>query len=165
MHFDLCEVQICLPTFLYHIISPPLPWISANSHTKCQVWRIGSKWVVATKLVVLCYDYLWPLSSIEYNYVHLQSEYVWVSDQSSIPMFCLKKLISQPREVQNPPNLTQGTLTQYILRLVICRPHPTPLHYLWKCSNMLHIKNHKTLTEKWLIQKLLTQKWLIQKLL
>ena len=37
-----------------------------------------------------------------------------------------KKLISQPREVQNPPNLTQGTLTQYILRLVIFRPHPTP---------------------------------------
>ena len=41
-------------------------------------------------------------------------------------MFCLKKLISEPLEVQNPPNLTQGTLTQYILRLVIFRPHPTP---------------------------------------
>ena len=52
--------------------------------------------------------------------------YVWVSDQSIIPMFCLKKLISQPWEVQNPPNLTQGTLTQYILRLVIFRPHLTP---------------------------------------
>ena len=60
----------------------------------------------------------------------LPAKYVWVSDQSSIPMFCLKKLISQPREVQNPPNLTQGTLTQYILRLVIFRPHPTPPIYL-----------------------------------
>ena len=64
--------------------------------------------------------------------------YVWVSDQSSIPMFCLKKLISQPREVQNPPNLTQGTLTQYILRLVIFRPHPTPPICLKmpKCVNL-----------------------------
>ena len=55
-----------------------------------------------------------------------QPVYVWVSDQSSIPMFCLKKLISQPREVQNPPKLTQGTLNQYILRLVIFWPYPTP---------------------------------------
>ena len=57
---------------------------------------------------------------------HKPAAYVWVSDQSSVPMFCPKKLISQPREVQNPPNLTQGTLTQYVLRLVILRPHPTP---------------------------------------
>ena len=56
--------------------------------------------------------------------------YVWVNSRSNMPMFCLKKLISQPREVQNPPNLTQGTLTQYILRLVIFRPHPTPPIYL-----------------------------------
>ena len=48
-----------------------------------------------------------------------ETDSVLVSDQSIIPIFGPKKLISQPLEVQNPPNLTQGTLTQYILRLVI----------------------------------------------
>ena len=37
-----------------------------------------------------------------------------------------KKIISQPREVQNPLNWTQGPLTQCIFRLAIFRPHPTP---------------------------------------
>ena len=46
-----------------------------------------------------------------------------------------EKLISKPREVQNSPNLTQGTVTQYILRLVIFQPHPTP-PYMSKNAQM-----------------------------
>ena len=43
-----------------------------------------------------------------------------------MPMFCLKKLISQPRGVQNPPFLIQMMLTHYTLRSVLFRPHQTP---------------------------------------
>ena len=52
--------------------------------------------------------------------------YVWVNSRSNMPMFCPKKLISQPRGVQNPPFLIQMMLTHYTLRSVLFRPHQTP---------------------------------------
>ena len=52
--------------------------------------------------------------------------YVWVNSQSKMTMFCLKKLISQPRGVQNPPFLIQMMLTHYTLRSALFRPHQTP---------------------------------------
>ena len=41
-------------------------------------------------------------------------------------MFCLKKLISQPRVVEKSPFLEGRTLTHYILMLVSSWPHLTP---------------------------------------
>ena len=52
--------------------------------------------------------------------------YVLVNSRSNMPMFCPKKLISQPRGVQNPPFLIQMMLTHYTLRSVLFRPHQTP---------------------------------------
>ena len=52
---------------------------------------------------------------------------VWVNSQSKMTMFCLKKLITQPRGVQNPPLLIQMMLTHYTLRSVLFRPHQTPV--------------------------------------
>ena len=52
--------------------------------------------------------------------------YVSVHSQSNMPMFCLKKLISQPRVVEKSPFLAWRTLTHYILMSVIFRPHLTP---------------------------------------
>ena len=54
------------------------------------------------------------------------ARYVWVNSQSKMTMFCLKKLISQPQGVQNPPFLIQMMLTHYTLRSVLFRPHQTP---------------------------------------
>ena len=42
----------------------------------------------------------------------LLSVYVWVHNRSNMPMFCLKKLISQPWVVQESPSLAQMTFTQ-----------------------------------------------------
>ena len=52
--------------------------------------------------------------------------YVSVHSQSNMPMFCPKKLISQPRVVEKSPFLAWRTLTHYILMSVIFRPHLTP---------------------------------------
>ena len=52
--------------------------------------------------------------------------YVWLNSRSNMPMFCLKKIISQPRGVQNPPFLIQMMLTHYTLRSVLFRPHEIP---------------------------------------
>ena len=52
--------------------------------------------------------------------------YVWVHSQSNMPMFCLKKLISQPRVVEKSPFLEGRTLTHYILMSVSFWPHLTP---------------------------------------
>ena len=52
--------------------------------------------------------------------------YVWVNSESKMTMFCLKKLISQHRGVQNPPLLIQMMMTHYTLRSVLFRPHQTP---------------------------------------
>ena len=41
-----------------------------------------------------------------------ESVYVWVHNRSNMPMFCLKKLISQPWVVQESPSLAQMTFTQ-----------------------------------------------------
>ena len=64
-------------------------------------------------------------------------QYVWVNSQSKMTMFCLKKLISQPQGVQNPPFLIQMMLTHYTLRSVLFRPHQTPRICLKmpKCAN------------------------------
>ena len=45
--------------------------------------------------------------------------YVWVHNRSNMPMFCLKKLISQPWVVQKSQSLEEMTLTQYILMSLI----------------------------------------------
>ena len=63
---------------------------------------------------------------ISASYHDHQSVYVWVNSRSKMPMFCLKKLISQPQGVQNPPFLIQMMLTHYTLRSVLFRPHQTP---------------------------------------
>ena len=47
--------------------------------------------------------------------------YVWVHNRSNMPMFCLKKLISQPWVVQKSQFLEEMTLTQYILMSLIKR--------------------------------------------
>ena len=47
------------------------------------------------------------------------SIYVWVHNRSNMPMFCLKKLISQPWVVQKSQFLEEMTLTQYILMSLI----------------------------------------------
>ena len=61
-------------------------------------------------------------------------------------MFCSKKIISQPWEVQNPPFLIQMTLTLYILRSVLFRPHVkehnSPLVRLWHRNEWNHKKYH-----------------------
>ena len=46
--------------------------------------------------------------------------------QSNMAMFCLKKLISQPRVVENSPFLARRSLTYNILMSVIFRAHLTP---------------------------------------
>ena len=46
--------------------------------------------------------------------------------QSNMAMFCLKKLISQPRVVEKSPFLAWRTLTHNILMSVIFRSHLTP---------------------------------------
>ena len=43
------------------------------------------------------------------------STYVWVHNRSNMPMFCLKKIISQPWVVQKSQFLEEMTLTHYIL--------------------------------------------------
>ena len=52
--------------------------------------------------------------------------YVSVHSQSNMAMFCLKKLISQPRVVEKSPFLAWRTLTHNILMSVIFRSHLTP---------------------------------------
>ena len=52
--------------------------------------------------------------------------YVSVHSQSNMAMFCLKKLISQPRVVEKSPFLAWRTLTHNILMSVIFRTHLTP---------------------------------------
>ena len=59
------------------------------------------------------------------NYHHW-SLYVSVHSQSNMAMFCLKKLISQPRVVEKSPFLAWTTLTHNILMSVIFRTHLTP---------------------------------------
>ena len=46
--------------------------------------------------------------------------------QSNMAMFCLKKIISQPRVVEKSPFLAWRTLTHNILMSVIFRSHLTP---------------------------------------
>ena len=53
-------------------------------------------------------------------------KYVSVHSQSNMAMFCLKKLISQPRVVEKSPFLAWRTLTHNILMSVIFRSHLTP---------------------------------------
>ena len=45
--------------------------------------------------------------------------YVWVHNRSNMPIFCLKKLISQPWVVQKSQFLEEMTLTHYILMSLI----------------------------------------------
>ena len=56
--------------------------------------------------------------SFAYHNIPYQHRYVSVYSQSNMPMFCLKKLISQHWGVQKSPFLEEMTLTQYILRYI-----------------------------------------------
>ena len=47
-----------------------------------------------------------------FKYKITQNAYVLVKNRSNMPMFCLKKLISQPWVVQESPSLAQMTFTQ-----------------------------------------------------
>ena len=54
------------------------------------------------------------------------ARYVSVHSQSNMAMFCLKKLIFQPRVVEKLPFLAWRTLTHNILMSAIFRSHLTP---------------------------------------
>ena len=54
-----------------------------------------------------------------HTYIFSKFAYVWVHNRSNMPMFCLKKIISQPWVVQKSQFLEEMTLTQYILMSLI----------------------------------------------
>ena len=53
------------------------------------------------------------------NSTFFNGRYVWVQNRSNMPMFCLKKIISQPWVVQKSQFLEEMTLTHYILMSLI----------------------------------------------
>ena len=62
--------------------------------------------------LVLTVETVWSAISLNHLWCNWNLGYVWVHNRSNMPMFCLKKLISQPWVVQESPSLAQMTFTQ-----------------------------------------------------